>query len=215
MRRVVIAAADAARAAVERGGSRFWAVFVTLTYKAAEGEGAWSTRDITEYVKRVRAWLDYRGLDLRYQWCIELQQSGRPHYHVIFWLPRGVKLPRPDTSGQWEKGSSNIKLATRPVGYLVKYVSKGSAESEFPKGARLFGTGSPDADVKLAAHRAGLPMWLLQKIGPESRARKLSHRAVRLGWQDSESLEVFPSPYELCCTRDDWGFVVITIIERG
>jgi len=215
MRRVVIAAADASRESLERGGQRFYAVLVTLTYKAAEGEGAWSSRDVTEYVKTVREWLRRRAVALRYQWCIELQQSGRPHYHLIFWLPKGTRIPKPDSSGQWTKGMSNVKVATRPVGYLVKYVSKGSTESQFPKGARLFGTGAPEADVKLAAHRAGLPIWLLSKIGPCSRARKLSSRVVRLGWQDSETSEVFPSPYEVAFGRDDWGFVVITIIERG
>lgn len=215
MRRVVIAAADACRESLERGGQRFDAVLVTLTYKAAEGEGAWASRDVAEYVNRVCMWLRYRGVAPRYQWCIELQQSGRPHYHVLFWLPKGVRIPKPDCSGQWTKGMSNVKRATRPVGYLVKYVSKGSEESEFPKGARLFGTGAPDADVKLAAHRAGLPMWVLSKIGPCSRARKLSSCVVRLGWQDRDTLEVFPSPYEFAFGRDEWGFVVITIIERG
>jgi len=211
MRRVVIASADASRIAAQRGGSRLWAVFVTLTYRQAQGFGAWSTRDVSEYVGRVRKWLARRSVALRYQWVLELQQSGRPHYHIIFWLPRGLKLPKPDTSGHWDKGASNIKEATQPVGYLVKYVSKGDTELAFPKGARLFGTGAPEADVKLATHRAGLPIWLSEITDPNSRCTKVS----RVGWVERATGAIFPSPYKLGWSRDSWGLVVVTVTYLG
>jgi len=211
MRRVVIASADAARQSAERGGSRLWAVFVTLTYRQAEGFGAWSTRDVSEYINRVRTWLGRRAVALRYQWVLELQQSGRPHYHIIFWLPRGLKLPKPDSSGHWTKGQSNIKEATQPVGYLVKYVSKGDTELQFPKGARLFGTGAPEADVRHATHRAGLPMWLSEKTDPASRCTKVA----RVGWVERATGAIFPSPYKLSWGRDSWGLVVVTVTYLG
>lgn len=222
MRRVVIAAADAARDACTRGGFRYWPVFVTLTYGKRTEEGTedvqWSTRDVSAYVERVRKWLQRRGVSVRYQWALELQpRSGRPHYHLVFWLPHGLKLPKPDTSGHWAKGDSNIKLATRPVGYLVKYVSKSNGISEagqeiaLPRGARLFGTGSPDADVKLATHRAGLPMWLDKVATAGERCR----RVPRQGWTEKVSGVVHPSPFAVSWSRDEWGFVVITVTDRG
>jgi len=206
MRRVVIASADASRVAAEQGGHRLRAVFVTLTYQTADG---WCSRDVTGYVRRVREWLRRRGVAARYQWVIELQKSGRPHYHVVWWLPIRMKLPKPDSCGHWEKGASNIKAATRPVGYLVKYVSKGT-DGDLPSGARLFGTGSPDAGVRLATHRAGLPMWLSGSTPSDVRCS----RVARVGWVERETGCIHQSPYEFKWGRDAWGFVVITITQR-
>jgi hypothetical protein len=217
MRRVVIAAADASREACSRGGFRYWTVFVTLTYAATEGERAWSTRDVSQYVACVREWLRRRGVKLRYQWALELQGSGRPHYHLIFWLPDGMKIPKPDSSGHWSKGFSWVIKATRPVGYLVKYVSKSTGinehgeEMSLPRNARLFGTGSPDSDVKHATHRAGLPMWLDARAAPGERCS----RVLRQGWTEQSSGVVHPSPYVVQWSRDEWGQVVITVTDRG
>lgn len=132
MRRVVISAADATR---DIPGFRCRGIFVTLT---CADDAAWSVRDISAYVRAVREWLRRRGIPCRYQWVIELTRRGRPHYHVLFWLPVGIKLPKPDASGQWSKGLTRIELARRPVGYLVKYATKGNlADSMLPRGARL------------------------------------------------------------------------------
>lgn len=204
MRRVVIAAADASRDLVQRGGNRFQAVFVTLTYRSDQ---FYSTRDISAYVKATRDWLKRRNVKAFYQWVIELTQKGKPHYHVIWWVPHGLRLPKPDASGMWGKGSSNIKLATRPVGYLVKYVSKGDG-GDFPKGARLFGVGSQDEAVKLAQHRHGLPIWLFELT--EGRCQRIP----RVGWLDKTTGEIHDSPFTFSIDRDDWGFIVVTIATK-
>lgn len=204
MRRVVIAAADASRDLVQRGGNRFDAVFVTLTYRSDE---FYSTRDVSGYIKATREWLKRRNVKAFYQWVIELTQKGKPHYHIIWWVPKGLRLPKPDASGMWSKGSSNIKLATRPVGYLVKYVSKGDG-GEFPKGARLFGVGAQDEGVKLARHRFGLPMWLFEKT--EGRCA----RVPRVGWVDKSTGEVHDTPFLFSIDKDAWGFIVVTITPK-
>jgi hypothetical protein len=206
MRRVVIASADASRDAAAKGGFRTQAVLVTLTY--AEGS-MWSSRDVSGYVRRVREWLRRRGVEARYQWVIELTARGRPHYHLLWWLPRGMKLPKPDASGQWTRGLSRIEWARRPVGYLVKYATKGT-DGDLPSGARLFGTGAPEADVRLATHRAGLPMWLSESTEPDSRWS----RRARVGWVERESGEVRCSPFVMQVARDEWGFVVIVVIRK-
>lgn len=204
MRRVVIAAADASRDLVQRGGNRFDAVFVTLTYRSDQ---FYSTRDVSVYIDLTRKWLKRRNVKAFYQWVIELTQKGKPHYHIIWWVPKGLRLPKPDASGMWAKGSSNIKLATRPVGYLVKYVSKGDG-GEFPKGARLFGVGAQDEGVKLARHRFGLPMWLFEKT--EGRCA----RVPRVGWVDKSTGEVHDTPFLFSIDKDAWGFIVVTITPK-
>lgn len=201
MRRVVIASADASRDLVQRGGNRYWAIFVTLTYRR---DASYSPNDIRGYINGVREWLRRRKLKAHYQWVIELTQAGKPHYHVIFWVPHGLRLPKPDASGMWEKGSSNIKRATKPVGYLVKYVSKGDG-GDIPKHARLFGVGAQDESVKLARHRFGLPTWLFERT--EGRCARIP----RVGWVDKSTGEVHDSPFLFSIGKDDWGFIVVTI----
>jgi len=207
LRRVVLASADATRDACTAGGFRWQAVLVTLTYRA---EASWSSRDISAYVRRTREHLRRRGIAARYQWVIELTRKGKPHYHLLFWLPHGQRLPKPDQSGHWTHGLSRIERARRPVGYLVKYATKGT-DGELPKGARLFGTGSPDSDIRHVTHRAGLPMWLSETSDPSTRCS----RVARVGWVERNTGAVHQSPFLLRFSRDDWGFVVITVIKRN
>lgn len=206
MRRVVIAHADAVRDRCQASGSRVQAVLVTLTYRPG---CPWQQGDIAAYCKRARDWLRRRGIAARYEWVIELQQRGAPHYHVMFWLPHGVKLPKPDVAGWWTQGMSNIKAATRPVGYLVKYATKGES-GELPKGARLFGVGSPDGDHKLLAHRKGLPSWLDAVASPGTRCV----RVTRVGWVERDTGEVHRSPFALSWERDEFGIPTVRIVGR-
>lgn len=201
MRRVVIGTADASREALERGGFRFDGIFVTLTYR---DEAFYSTRDVSEYIDRCRKWMKRRGVKARYQWVIELTKKGKPHYHVLWWVPKGTRLPKPDASGFWQKGSSRIERARKPVGYLVKYATKGEP-AEFPRGARLFGCGAPDEAVKVARHRLGLPMWLYER----SEGRCV--RVARLGWVDKSTGVIHETPFLFSVDKDEWGFIVVTI----
>jgi len=203
MRRVVIASADASRDVFNVGGGRYDAVFVTLTYRQEE---FYTTRDISGYIKATREWLKRQRVRASYQWVIELTRKGKPHYHILWWVPKGIRLPKPDASGMWQKGLSRIEKATRPVGYLVKYATKGDS-GEFPKGARLFGVGTQEEGVKLARHRHGLPMWLYERTDSDCRCV----RVARVGWVEKATGVIHDTPFTFEIGKDDWGFVVVKI----
>jgi hypothetical protein len=207
MRRVVISAADATRSVLETSGFRYQAWFVTLTYRS---DGLWTGKHVSDYLRRVRNRAAEDGVSLRYQWVLELTKRGRPHYHVIWWVPYGYKLERADQVGDWRWGFTNTALAVRPVGYVVKYASKGGGSCEvgrIPKGARLFGVGGGNGDEKHVAHRAGLPMWLDACLPQEDRAR----RVPRVGFVGTVSGQVFTSPFRVGWHRDNFGVVIVTI----
>lgn len=207
MRRVVISHADAVRDRCQQGGNRTDTLLVTLTYRPGV---AWAAKDVSGYTDRLRKWLARQGIQARYQWVMELQKRGVPHYHLLLWVPKGVRIPKPDESRMWPHGFTNIKLATRPVGYLVKYATKGGDIEKFPPGARLFGVASPDEDHRLLAHRKGLPAWLEQATPSDSRCS----RVTRVGWVDRNTGEVHHSPYVLKWIKDDWGIPTIHIVSR-
>lgn len=205
MRRVVIAAADATR---DLPGFRSYAAFVTLTYRNGE---PWRPEHVTRYVRRVREHLRRRGVTCRYQWVLELTQRGIPHYHVLFWLPRDVRLQKPDESGQWAHGSSRIERARRPVGYLVKYATKGGVEcGVLPQGARLFGVGAPDRSVRFARHRAGLPAWLTDVCSPD----EFVFRVTGVGWVERGSGAMYVTPFDMIFFRDPFGFVIVVVQQK-
>lgn len=208
MRRVVIGTADAARDHAAGRGRRFDALLVTLTYAEV---AQWSTRDVSRYIKATREWLSRRGIEAIYQWVIELTKRGRPHYHVLWWVPKGMRLPKPDSSGHWDRGLSRIERARKPVGYLVKYATKGGIETgDIPRGARLFGAGATDNGIKLARHRFGLPTWLNEAATEGSRCTRIP----RCGWVEKDSGVIHSSPFSVEFTKDDMGLVLVVITER-
>ena len=206
MRRVVVHCADATQAAP---GFRLQGVFVTLTYRDS---APWRREDVSAYIEAVRMWLGRRRVPCRYQWVLELTKRGRPHYHVLFWLPMNVQLPKPDDSGQWGHGLSRIERAIRPVGYLVKYASKGWIDSGFsmPRGSRLFGCGDSDDDVRYDRHRAGLAQWLDAVATPGERVK----RVAAVGFVEKRTGLIHVSPFDVRVLRDTQGFVVFVITER-
>ena len=119
---------------------------VTLTYRGDNRN--WLPEHISTYLACVKRWYKRRtgGTGLRYAWVAELQQRGVIHYHVVFWLGKGLTMPKADKQGWWPHGMSNTKRATAPVAYLMKYVSKVDSKNVggFPHGARIFGLGGLD-----------------------------------------------------------------------
>ena len=101
---------------------KYKAHMVTLTYR---DDVEWSPRQVSNYLKCVREWARRKGIFLHYVWVLELTKRGRPHYHVLFWLPRGISMPKADKQGWWRHGMTNTVPARSPVGYLCKYTSKG------------------------------------------------------------------------------------------
>jgi hypothetical protein len=122
---------------LRRGGFRYRAAMLTLTYRDLDG---WRPDHLAQLQAHVRNWLKRRGVRYGYVWVAELQQRGAVHYHLVLWLPKGLTLPKPDKQGWWPHGMTRIEWARKPIGYLLKYASKGAPGLTFPKGLRLYGT---------------------------------------------------------------------------
>lgn len=141
-----------------KGGFRGKWAMVTLTYRESE---RWVAKQVTEFLKCVRAYANRAGFQCRYTWVLELTQRGRPHYHVLIWLPKGRTLPKPDKQGWWKYGLTRIEWARNAVGYLAKYASKGFDDMrQIPFGARLSGFGGLNKQSRIELRWWKLPGWL-------------------------------------------------------
>lgn len=198
MRRGVLTSARLMREDLERGGFRCRAAMLTLTYRP---DADWDRKQVTALVRQVREYLRRRGHRCRYVWVLETTRAGKPHYHLLFWLPRGITLPKPDKRGWWPHGWSKIEWARNPVGYLAKYASKGS-EHPFPPGSRLHGNGglSPESRAERAWWMA--PGWLREVSTPVDRPA----RAPGGGWLLRRTGEWLPSPWVLVDRAVDWSW---------
>ena len=170
LRRSVIAAAEVMQESLQRGGARFRAAMVTLTYAP---DRCWEADHISSFTKRIRSWLERRGYPFRNVWVAELTRKGVVHYHMMLWLPRGVTLPKPDKQGWWPYGSTRIEFARKSVAYLAKYASKGMGEADhgFPKGCRTHGRGGLAAAVHILRYRL-LPLWVKNQVTPCDRLER-------------------------------------------
>ena len=152
-----------------RSKGTYYPVFITLTYR---DQDLWDAKDISKLVDVYRKdWIQRLGRDadhFRYVWVAEMQKRGVIHYHLVLWCPRGKSLKKPDSSGIWTKGMSNIVGVKKGViGYLSKYLSKGSQPAEFngkkvyfPKGARIFGMGGLSVATKRKIAYQKLPRFV-------------------------------------------------------
>lgn len=152
-----------ARLAVEQsrqGGFRGRWAMLTLTYRQDE---RWVASQLGVLMTHVRKYAKRRGFPMLYVWALELTEKGRPHYHVLIWLPKGRTLPKPDKQGWWRHGSTRIEWARRAVGYLAKYASKGIEDDQWkliPKGARMCGNGGLAAEQRIELRWWKLPTWV-------------------------------------------------------
>lgn len=120
-------------------------VMVTLTYDGTNAN--WAPTHLTSYMTCVRNWYKrLTGKTLRYVWVAELQDRGVIHYHAVFWLAKGVTMPKADKRGWWPHGMTRTERAIKPIGYLLSYLSKIESKNvmEFPHGARISGCGGLD-----------------------------------------------------------------------
>lgn len=168
MRTTVVEFADQCEAMFRSQGLAMDALMVTLTFRDSftYDKGA-----VSEYVHRQRAWLQRRNVPHAYAWVLELQRRGVPHYHVLWFVPAGTRLPMPDTLGErqrrafWEHGMTRIEKARRGPAYITKYASKGDIlgddgeKKPIPRGARIFGIGGEPKARRLAYWRA-LPAYV-------------------------------------------------------
>jgi hypothetical protein len=104
----------------------------------------------------------------------ELTKTGRVHYHLIAWLPLGVKMTFWDkarkvkgrkTSAFWTHGMSNTQTAKHGVAYLMKYLSKMGEFHEFPDGLRLYGAGGLTQESRQIRTWQNLPQWVKNDHG--------------------------------------------------
>ena len=193
MRRKVMAAGDSHKENALRENLEPW--FLTLTYAP---ENRWHPRHVSEFLHELRRW---HGDRMRYVWVAELQEkrmarSGESsahcmHYHIVLWLPRHRRPPKPDKSGMWRHGMSQVERAFQPVGYLLKYASKGGDGAELPRGARLCGAGGLER-----AGRLSVRWWLLPRyIRDQCIAADDVHRCRGGGWVSMSSGQWWP-PWE-------------------
>lgn len=198
MRQSVLTAAGFLEAREGRG------IMVTLTYAPS---AAWARCQIALFLKNVREWCRARSVRFRYVWVMELTKLGRPHYHVLIWLPRGLTLPKPDKRGWWPHGMTKIEWARNAIAYLVKYVSKGSLLQRFPKGARICGCGGLDATQRQKKSWSLMPAWVRNLWPAEDRPT----RAKGGGFVNRETGEWQPSPWAVVLFGPRW---VWTELER-
>ena len=146
--------------------------FVTLTYR---GVADWSSKHMSKAMEGYRHWCRDRGVACRYTWVAELQSRGAVHYHLLAWLPHGVRMPLWDrrtvtTKGKpsvcfWPYGMTNRQVAKAGVGYLMKYLSKLGELTRFPKGLRLYGVGGLNVQGRGVRSWLNLPEWVKASYG--------------------------------------------------
>jgi hypothetical protein len=152
-------------------------LMVTLTY-APELE--WERNHISRYMRNVRSWLYRRGIPVRYVWVAELQRRGAVHYHVLLWVPKGLKLPKPDEAGWWPYGMSRIEKVRKGSGYLAKYQSKGTTLAQwYPPNCRLWADGGLDKEGQRHKRYYLAPWWARQRWQLEAGA---DLRMIGGGW---------------------------------
>ena len=164
--------------------------FVTLTYA---NDGAWRPNHIAEATDRYRHWCKRRGVECRYTWVAELTNRGRVHFHLIAWLPQGMKMtfwdkPRrvkgKNTCAFWTHGMSNTQTAKYGVAYLMKYLSKMGEFHEFPEGLRLHGSGGFTPEARQIRAWQNLPQWVKNDHGVGEVIR------IQKGYIDSSTGEI-------------------------
>jgi hypothetical protein len=142
---------------LSQGGQRTFPVMITLTYSPRV---LWSSRHVSDFLKISREWFRRRGRKFYYAWVAELMKNGMVHFHVIVWMPKGYRLPKPDKHGWWPHGMTRIEGARNPVGYIAKYCSKTDQPNWFPKGLRTHGRGGLDVTSRIEARWWSSPGWV-------------------------------------------------------
>lgn len=197
-KRRVIALAEAAAQHLDPG-YRLTCKMITLTYRP---ESAWAPRHITNYLITLRNWYRrHTGRQLVYIWVMELQKSGKPHYHIMVWVREGTVIPFADRGilvPWWPHGHTNIRSDIRHGGaYLAKYLTKAAPEGHwFPKRARIFGYGGLHLFVWLArwSRAPGYVRFMARKGTPLKHYSRAYHpgtaRVASLSYWDTDQYPI-------------------------
>lgn len=165
--------------------------FVTLTYV---GEKDWRPKHLAKATERYRNWCRKMNAPCRYTWVAELQSRGAVHYHLLCWLPPGVRMPHWDRpigrrKAFWSHGMSNTEKARSGIGYLMKYLSKLGELTRFPKNLRLYGVAGLTEQGKAVRSWYNLPEWAKRTYGVGEVIRRAGRLVVQL------TGEILESPY--------------------
>lgn len=195
-----------------RKGLRFRWFMVTLTLR---DDAEIAPRDVSDFVKCVREWLRraaphwIQAKQFAYTWVLELTKRARPHYHVLFRLPRWLQLPKADRRGWWKLGLTQTAVVKHAFGYIAKYVSKGGADhaADLPKGFRMFGVGGLSTEAAREVRWWNAPKWAQEAFGFLADIRPDSKRGGRCdrgsgAWLPSPWLVVFVGGQTLIYPRD-------------
>lgn len=173
------------------GGKRYRNfAMVTLTYK----RDTWQASDIRNYLTHVRNWMKRRtGEVLRYIWVAEMQRRGVIHYHVLFFMSKGITMPKADKQGWWPHGSTRTERAVAPVNYVMKYASKFDSKGGFPKGARTYAVGGLDQVASSSRRWFNYPAFIKARASISDKWE----RAVGGGWLERATGQVWPSEWAI------------------
>jgi hypothetical protein len=201
-RRVVFAWSKALKIYLEKCGINYRLIMITLTYEYFDD---WEVNDINKFITKLRKILKENLL--AYVWVAEMQKRNVIHYHILFLVKRGSKVPIPDREGFWNKGSSRIETARSPF-YICSYVGKEIQKKlNLPKGARVCRAYIKKGiltGVENANYKASLaPKWVR-----DTRAEYMGEfcttedvvRRIKGKWVVGQ--EVLNCPYELVSYRE-------------
>lgn len=173
--------------------SRWKVAMVTLTYAP---EHDWKANQMSDLVRHIRHYLKRKSVAMRHVWVQEFTKRGRPHYHLLLWLPLGITLPKPDKRGWWPYGMTKIEWARNAVGYIAKYASKADSLHLPAKGARMHGSGGVTEEALLEQRWWRLPTWLRSGVEPGDRVRR-ARSGEGGGYLNPGTGEVHVSPWEV------------------
>ena len=171
--------------------SRWKVAMLTLTYRP---DVDWAPGQISMVVRHIRQWLARKGHGMRFVWVQEFTKKGRPHYHLLLWLPLGLTIPKPDKQRWWPWGMTKIEWARNAVGYIAKYASKGDSLHQPAKGARMHGNGGLEGDALIEQRWWKLPGWMRERVEPLDRVRR-APVGTGGGFVHPDTGEVYRSPW--------------------
>lgn len=205
LRRSVLNAANLTNQQLNsQGGNRWKVAMLTLTYSE---QNEYSKLHITRLLKCIRAYLERKGYKFHYVWVLENTKKGKPHYHILIWLPKGVTLPKPDKRGWWAHGSTRIEwIRKNGAAYIAKYCAKHDEnQGEFPKGARLHGCGGLEPSKRWVRSWWNLPKYV-RKVYTQPSLCVVPSKGG--GWVSKETGEWLDSPYTVL-------FSPLRIVKKG
>ena len=170
--------------------SKWRVAMLTLTYAP---EYDWKPFQITGLIRSIRQYLKRKNISTRFVWVQEFTKKGRPHYHLLLWLPFGFKVPMPDKRGWWPYGMTKFEWARNAIGYIAKYASKADSLHQPEKGARMHGNGGLTGDALLEQRWWRLPSWCREMTLPEDRCKPMPGGGI----VNQETGEIYITPWQV------------------